>query len=99
MDTLVNIYPTLIVCCVALSGLSAVIACVVGLCLFRPDTRPESESESESESERDIEIDKQIADLQTALRLRNRNNRRMSQKCQRLERRVKQLEKINKRVK
>ena len=88
MGTLVNIYPTLIVCCVALSGLSAVIACVTGLCLFRPSTRPESE--------RDTEIDKQIADLKTALRRKNRLDRRVSQKCQRLERRVKQLEKENK---
>lgn len=86
MDTLVNIYPTLIVCCVALSGLSAVIACVTGLYLFRPGTKPESE--------RDTEIDKQIADLKAALRRKNRLDHRMSQKCQRLERKVKQLERI-----
>ena len=91
MDTLVNIYPTLIVCCVALSGLSAVIACVTGLCLFRPGTRPESGG--------DEEIDKQIADLKTAQRRTSRGSRTISVKCQRLERRVKQLEKENKRVK
>jgi hypothetical protein len=91
LNTLVNIYPTLVVCCVALAGLSAVIACVTAWCLFKPDPL--------DKSERDTEIDKQLADLKTALRRKNRLDHRMSQKCQCLERRVKQLEKENKGVK
>jgi hypothetical protein len=87
LDTLVNIYPTIVVCCVALAVLSAVIACVTAWCLFKPDAL--------DKSERDVEIDKQMADLKTALRRKNRLDRRMSQKCQRLELRIKKLEKLN----
>jgi hypothetical protein len=91
LDTLVNIYPTLVVCCVALAGLSAVIACVTAWCLFKPDTP--------DKSERDAEIDKQLADLKTALRRKDRFDRKTYIKVRQLMARVKQLEKENKRVK
>lgn len=47
-------------------------------------------------SDRDVRINKQIADLKITLRRNARCDRRMAQKCQRLERRVTRLEKINK---
>ena len=47
-------------------------------------------------SEREEKIDKQIADLETAVRRTGRGSRTISVKCQRLDRRVKKLEKLNK---
>lgn len=84
IETLVNIYPTLVVYCVVLSTLSAVIACVTAWWLFKPDAL--------TKRGRDAEIDKKLASLKNSQQRMNRLDRRMSQKCQRLERRVKQLE-------
>lgn len=89
MDTLVNFYPTVGTFCVVLSSsIGACAACAGAWRVFKIITS--------IRSERDAEIDKQIAKLETAMQIKHRCDRRMSQNCQRLERRVKQLEKTNK---